>query len=217
MAATTAAVVGAGAAVYGASQAGKASGDAADAQSASNDASIAEQRRQYDNTVKLLSPYVNAGNQALDWQRAITGIGGEGTQQYALSQIENSPYYQAQIQSGENGILQNASATGGLRGGNVQGALAQFRPQLLNQLVQQQYQNLSGISTLGQNSAAQTASAGQNSANQISNQLGLQGQAQAGGIIGQSNAINQGIGNVSQLAGLYAGANNTPYKGAYGF
>lgn len=191
---------------YTANKSAKAAKNAANAQSESSDAAIAEQRRQYDAMVKALSPYTSAGAGALDQQRAILGLKGESFQRSALKGIENSPYFKSVAQQGENAILQNASATGGLRGGNTQGALAQFRPGLLNQLVQQQYQNLGGITSLGQNSAVQTGNAGMASANNIGNLLGQQGQAQAGGIIGAQNAQNQFLGQLGQLGGLAIGS-----------
>ena len=206
MAATTAAVVGAGAAAYGASKSGKASEKAGEAQSEASQAGIEEQRRQFDKFVELLSPYTKAGTGSLAAQQNILGLNGAAAQKQAISEIETSPYFQSTAQQGENAILQNASATGGLRGGNTQGALAQFRPQLLNQLVQQQYQNLGGITTLGQNSAAQTGSAGMASANNIGNLLAQGGAAQAGGIIGQANAQNQLISNLIGIGGAAYGA-----------
>lgn len=207
MAATTA-VVGAtvAASAYSASQSKKAAGKAADAQSASSEAGIAEQQRQYDKMVELLSPYVRSGNAALEAQQAILGMNGPGAQETAIRGIEGSEYFKSTARQGENAILQNASATGGLRGGNTQGALAQFRPQLLNQLVQQQYQNLGGMTSLGQNSAAQTGNAGMQSAGNIGNLLAQGGAAQAGGIIGQQNAQNQFIGNLVGLGGAAIGS-----------
>ena len=205
MAATTAAVVCAGAAAYGASQSGKASQKAGEAQSEASQAGVEEQRRQFDKFVELLSPYTKAGTGSLAAQQNILGLNGAAAQKQAISEIETSPYFQSTAQQGENAILQNASATGGLRGGNTQGALAQFRPQLLNQLVQQQYQNLGGITTLGQNSAAQTGSAGMASANNIGNLLAQGGAAQAGGIIGQANAQNQLISNLIGIGGAAYG------------
>lgn len=207
MAATTA-VVGAtvAAGAYSASQSKKAAGKAADAQSEASEAGIEEQRRQFDKLVELLSPYVNAGTGALGRQQAILGLQGKEAQQAEISGIENSPYFQSTFAQGENAILQNASATGGLRGGNTQGALAQFRPALLNQLVQQQYQNLGGITALGQNSAAQQGNAGMQSANNIGNLLSQSGSAQAGGIIGAQNAQNQFLGSLTSLGGAALGS-----------
>jgi len=133
-------------------------------------------------------------------------------QQQAIQGIEQGPLYQELAKQGEQGILQNASATGGLRGGNVQGALAQFRPQLLNQLIEQQYSKLAGLTSLGagasqnllgigQASAAGMAAAGQQSGTNISNLLTGQGQAQAGGIVGAANAQAQGLAGFSSAIG----------------
>ncbi len=195
----------------------QASQQAADAQAAATEKGIAEQRRQFDKMVSLLSPYAKAGTGALGQQEALLGLKGGTVQKGALNLIENSPYFRDTAQQGENAILQNASATGGLRGGNVQGALAQFRPQLLNQLVQQQYANLGGITNLGQSAAAGQAAGGMQSANAIGNLysqggaaqaqglLGA-GQAQAGGYLGQAAAGQQGLNNLAGIAGLGLGA-----------
>lgn len=133
-------------------------------------------------------------------------------QQQAIAGIEQGPLYQELAKQGESAILQNASATGGLRGGNVQGALGQYRPQLLNQLIEQQYAKLAGLTSLGsgasqnllnigQASAAGTAAQGAQASTNISNLLAGQGQAQAAGIIGSANAQAQGLGAVSSSIG----------------
>lgn len=184
--------------------ASKAAGKAADAQSRSADAQIAESQRQFDSIQELLKPYTSAGTGALTGQQNLLGLNGAGAQQQAISALESSPTMQAMTQQGENAILQNASATGGLRGGNVQGALAQFRPQLLSQLIQQQYSNLGGLVSVGQNAAAGVGNAGQNSSNQIINALGQQGAAQAGAALatGQANAnMWGGIANTASMLG----------------
>lgn len=207
MAATTALVGGALAAgAYTANKSAKASKNAAEAQSEASQAGIDEQRRQFDIAVKTLSPYVQAGNKAVWTQQALLGLQGADVQKQALANIQYSPTFKAIAQQGENAILQNASATGGLRGGNTQGALAQFRPQLLNQLVQQQFQNLGGLTQVGQASAAGQASAGLQTGSNIANLLGQQGSAQAGGILGAQNAQNQMIGNLIGLGGAAIGS-----------
>lgn len=208
MAAASAVVAGAAVAgsVYSARQSSKAAGKAADAQSEASGAGIEEQRRQFDKLVELLSPYTKAGEGSLAAQQNILGLGGADAQRVAVEGIANSPYFQSVAKQGESSILQNASATGGLRGGNTQGALAQFRPALLNSLVQQQFQNLGGITALGQNSAAQQGNAGMQSASNIGNLLAQSGAAQAGGYIGSANATNQAIGSLIQLGGAAYGS-----------
>jgi hypothetical protein len=199
------AVVGGVASNMAAKKSAKASQNAANAQTAGDAKAIEEQRRQFDEIQKLFKPYSDAGTGSLTAQQNILGLNGAQAQQQAYDQIANSPAMQSMMQQGENSILQNASATGGLRGGNMQGALAQFRPQLLNQLVNQQYQNLGGITSLGQNSAAQQGNAGMNTANNISNLLQNSGSAQAANFINQGNASASQWNNLANTAGNLAG------------
>jgi hypothetical protein len=126
-------------------------------------------------------------------------------QQQAISQLENSAAFQALARQGETGILQNASATGGLRGGNVQGALAQFRPALLNQFIEQQYNRLGGLTKIGQASAAGVGAAGQEAATSIGTALTASGQAQAGNALAQGAAFNNALGTITGFGTSAAG------------
>ncbi|MGB3465685.1 MAG: hypothetical protein WBA74_10455 [Cyclobacteriaceae bacterium] len=184
---------------------GEAEKEAAKTQSKAAQSGIDEQRRQFDAIQSLLNPYVEAGNNALQQQQALAGTLGQAAQQEALSGIQSGSEFKSLTQQGENSILQNASATGGLRGGNVQSSLAQFRPALLNNLINQKYQQLGGLSQMGQASAAGVGSAGQASANNITNLLGQQGQAIAQGQIGQGNALANIPGAITGGLGLFTG------------
>lgn len=192
-----------GGALGGAFEGREAVGQASQVQQQSAQAGIDEQRRQFDAIQKLLQPYNEAGTGALTQQQALLGMGTPGAQQQAIAALQGSPQFAALQQQGENAILQNASATGGLRGGNVQGALAQFRPALLSSLIEQQYNRLGGLTSLGQNAAAGVGNAGMSTGANISNLLGRQGQAQAGGILGQQSALTGGI---NQAFGAVQGA-----------
>lgn len=205
MSAVATAVV--GSAVIGGYVSSQAAGEAADAQTASAQAGIDAQNAQFAATQEVLSPYVDAGNAAISGQGDLLGLNGQEAQQAAYAGIENGAGFQAQVQQGEDAMLQNAAATGGLRGGNTQGALAQYRPQMLQQAIQSQLGNLGGIAGLGQASAAGVGAAGQNSANQISALHGQAGQAQAGAALAQGQAINgvvQGVGNIGTMAAMGA-------------
>lgn len=182
--------------------ASKAAGKAADAQSRAADAQIAESQRQFDQIQALLQPYTDAGYRGLTGQQDLLGVNGAEAQQKAISALESSPTMQALTQQGETSILQNASATGGLRGGNVQAALAQFRPQLLSQLIQQQYSNLGGLVSVGQNAATGVGNAGQNSSNQIIGALGQQGASQAGAALAQGQAQAGMWNNIAGTASM---------------
>ncbi len=186
--------------ITGAKQAGQAAERAGQTQAAAAEKGIEEQRRQFDALIELMTPYVTGGQGAFAQQQALIGLQGPEAQQQAIAGFEQSPLFQSITQQSENAILQQASATGGLRGGNVQGALAQFRPQLLNSLIEQQYGRLGGLSSLGQASAAGQAASGMTSASNIANLLANQGQAIAGGQIARGNVARQTFGDILGIA-----------------
>lgn len=168
---------------------------------------IAEQRRQFDALQEILAPYVGAGTDALQMQSALAGAAGPEAQRAAIQGVQESPAFQAALEQGETSILQNAAATGGLRGGNTQAALAQFAPQLLGQAIDQRYSQLGGLSQLGQASAAGVGAAGMGMGQGIAGSLGQLGQQQASNILGQYNLQRGFLGDLAGLglniAGLF--------------
>lgn len=183
-----------------------AAGDAASIQAGASAAGMAEQRRQFDALQALLKPYVEAGTPALSAQQELLGLKGPEAQGAAIAGLESSPLFQGLVQQGEEAILSKASATGGLRGGNVQGALAQFRPAMLSKLIEDQYTKLGGMTTLGQRSAAGVGAAGMESAGSISDLLAQQGAALAGGELGQAKAYSGMLNLPAQVLGMQYGA-----------
>ena len=196
----------------GATQAGEGAEAAGRVQAEAAKAGIAEQRRQFDLTKELLSPFVQAGaggegvTGALPAQQALLGLLGPEAQQAAIAGLETSPTFGALARQGEEAILQSGSATGGLRGGNIQGALAQFRPQMLQQLIQSQLGNLGGLTQLGQSSASGVGAAGQATGANIADLLAQQGAATAGGIMGKAGAQARAFQDLLGVAKAGAGA-----------
>ena len=191
--------------LYGTYAQGKAAEDAAAAQQAAAQQGIGEQRRQFDLVQSLLAPYAQAGTKAIGAQADLAGLNGPDAQRAAITALESSPQMAALTKQGETAILQNASATGGLRGGNVQGALATFRPQMLSALIEQQYGRLGGLTSIGQNAAAGTGNAGMATGNNVTQLLGQIGASQAGGALAQG-ATNAGYAAaIAQLAGMFSG------------
>jgi len=211
------------------SAAKSAAGTAAGAQERAAELGIEEQRRQFDEVTKLLEPYVSAGVSALpgyapfqqagtrafEQQQALSGLLGPEAQRSAISALEQGAEYQGLVRQGEEALLQRASATGGLRGGNVQAALAQFRPQMLSEAIERQLGRLGGFSAtglgvtgelagLGQVAAARQAAVGAGTGQAVSGLLGQIGAARAGaaGTIGAAQAAGalgqaQAIGNLA--------------------
>jgi hypothetical protein len=206
-----------GSAVIGAAVSSSAAGTAADAQRDASQAGIGEQQRQFDSIQKMLAPYRDAGTAALGGQQALAGLNGGPAQQQAIDALQRSPAFTSAMQLGETGILQNASATGGLRGGNTQGALAQFRPQLLAASINDQYARLGGLSSMGLGAAGQTGQFAQSATNNITGLLQQQGAAGAGAALAQGRAFNGALGGLGQAFGYYQAQQPPPgyYGGTY--
>jgi hypothetical protein len=215
-----------GGSVLGASSKKKAAKSAAQADIRAQEMAIEEQRRQFDETVELLRPFVETGQEAMyglqpytepglyamEQQAAIAGLMGPEAQAAQIAQIESDPLYQATVRQGEEAILQQASATGGLRGGNIQGALAQFRPQMLREEIDKTYGRLGGftalgqgtqldIARLGQAAAAGQAQVGQTASSNIQQALANQGAAQAGYRTARGQAQSDMIGGLAGILG----------------
>jgi hypothetical protein len=182
-----------------------AASSASRAQQQASNQSIAEQRRQFDAVQQLMAPYVQSGTTALSRYNALSGLAGEEAQQSLINQITSGAEYGSLVRQGEEAILQSASATGGLRGGNTQSALARFRPEILSSLIRDEYSRLGGMVSVGQNAAAGLGNAGMQTGQNISNQYGQIGQAQAGAALARGQATANMWGNIAGSVGLAAG------------
>lgn len=187
--------------ITGATQAADAAKSAAGLQSRQAQAGIEEQRRQFDALVAAMSPYTQAGTGALEQYQNILGLRGANPQQQAISAYNQNPYYQAMAQQSADTLLQNAAATGGLRGGNTQAALAQLQPQIMGQYLNQ----LGGLASAGQSAAALQGQSGMGMASNIGNLLAQQGAAQAGGIMAQGGLQGRMFGDLLKVGGIAAG------------
>ena len=127
--------------------------------------------------------------------------GGEGQQEF-IDAARASPLYEAILggrEAGEQAILRNASATGGLRSGNVNAALTDYGSQLENRALlesyNQQLQGISGLANLPLNTEAVAGTT-----------AGI-GQTLGQGLIGSTQAQLQGeAANRQNLIGLLGGA-----------
>ena len=196
--AIAAAGIGAASSLLSGITAGKGAKKAAKIQAQVAREQLAQQQAQFNTTQTNIQPYVGAGNAALGAQQTLLGLGSGGSagQQAAFDALKASPAFTALYGTGQDTILQNAAATGGLRGGDTQNSLANFGSSLLAQVIQNQLSNLGGISSLGANAAAGLASAGQANANASSAIIGNAGQAAS------TNALTQGAISGGMISGI---------------
>jgi len=174
----------------------KAAKKAQKAQMAMMQKAIDEQRAAYGEGKQLLDPYSQAGMGGLQSYLALLGQSGDAAQQEAIYGLEQTPGYQAQLQAGQRALLQNASATGGLRGGNVQQGLAEFGSGLFGQYYQNQLNQLNQLQGQGfqANSGLANLRAGQ--AANISGALNNAGASNANSIMAGYSSDQSTLGSL---------------------
>lgn len=158
-----------------------------------------------------LNPWLDTGDDALAAISELLGLNGADAQQTAIAGVKGSPLFASLFNTGEEAILQNASATGGLRGGNINTSLANFGRDTLAQVIQQQLANLGGLSTQGLNAGQSVAGLNADASSNIANIFGAQGDAAASAMLAQQGLKNQSSNNLisglTQFAGSDVGSN----------
>lgn len=196
--------------VTGVDAANEAAQAAAGVQADASLAGIDEQRRQFDATQANLQPFQDAGVGALTQQQALLGLSGQEAQQAAYTGLEESAGQRFLRDRQERALLRNASATGGLGGGNVQTALQQQAMGFAQQDIQNQFGRLGQLAGQGQQAVTTGGQLGGQTATNIANLQGAAGAARASGILApaQNEAAftNQLFALGGQVAGAVAGA-----------
>ncbi|MEW9855929.1 hypothetical protein [Novosphingobium sp. M1R2S20] len=147
-----------------------------------------------DGSRRDLSPFTSA---ATGPTGAVTA---EEAQAQSIAQLENSPLFKSLIRNGEEGILANAAATGGLRGGNTIDRLTDFRADTLAGTIQNQlagYQGAIGTGMGAQGSltsAGFAAAGGQNASQQMATDALIQK------ILGKAGVNSQNWNNIGAFA-----------------
>jgi hypothetical protein len=177
-------------AVLGAHSNAKAIGKATNAQIAGIDKAIGEQQREYDTSRADFAPYMGIGTSALGPFGDLLGLNGNDAAAKAIESLKSSPIYQSLYGNGLETVLQNASATGGIRGGNTEGALAEFGRDTLADTMQRQIGNLMGAINVGQGATGSVTNVGQHTADQISSGDTSIGNAHFNAILGKQQVYN---------------------------
>lgn len=168
----------AGAGLAGAAGTAVAGSEAAGATNNATNAAVNEQNQALAQQAKLAAPYTGVGAAAIPSYENLLGIGPGGTAG-ELSALEATPGYQFTQKQGETGILNAASAQGGI-GGNTLAALDQYNTGLADQTYQNAVGNAQGAVAIGQGAAAGQASNIGTAASNIGSALIGQGQNIAG-------------------------------------
>lgn len=116
-------------------------------------------REDLEKTLADLAPFISGGAEALGAQKNLLGLGGNDAQGSAIAALKNSPLFASLFGAGEEAILANGSATGGLRGGNIQRSLADFGSDTLAKVIEHQLSQLGGVRDAGITAAGQAGNA----------------------------------------------------------
>lgn len=192
--------------LFGGGSQKKAIKQATKAQVQMTEKAIAEQARQFDTTRTDFMPWLEAGKGGLRDLGDLVGINGGTKQATAIEALKASPFYQSLFRSGEEAVLQNASATGGIRGGNTQRGLADFGADTLMATIERQLASLGGLAGMGMGATESVANFGQNKANAISGLYKDQGNAIASGALARGGVNAQMWQNAGGILDSIAGA-----------
>ena len=161
--------------------------------------------RRFDITQENLRPFQEAGVGALGRQQALLGLSGQDAQQQAFQDFNESPGQAFLRNRGEKALLRNASAIGGLGGGNVRSALQQQGIGFAQQDFQNQFGRLGQIAGQGQAATTTGGQLGAQAAGQAG-QFGIAGsEARASGILGGQQAESQFTNSILGLGGMALG------------
>jgi hypothetical protein len=137
-------------------------------------------------------PYTEAGTKAVIGYGNLLGTNGADAEAAAVEQLKASPFFQQNLADANENLLQTASATGGVRGGNTAGAIGQLSPQLLQQYYEKALSGFGNLAQLGLGAQGTVTQVGSDATDNVTNLMGQIGKTQAGNFIakGGINAAN---------------------------
>ena len=201
--------------IIGGGKGKKASRKAEAAQIASLQQAIEQQNAGLKQVRTDFQPFVQSGQQALGAEANLLGLNGNAAAGASIDALKSSPLFASLFETGEEAILANASATGGIRGGNTQGFLADFGRDTLASVIENQLTRLGRTADRGLSATGGIANAQLGTSNNISQLLGQQGDVRASGLLTRGGISGQQFSSGASLLGDLSSF--LPSKGIGGF
>jgi hypothetical protein len=193
-----AAVIGGGAQILSGNKAAKAQQKAANL-------TIAEERRQYDQTRADFAPWRETGVSALGKLAGMYGVGASGAPSgtadpnaAAYGGFFTSPGYEFRRDEGNKAIERSAASRGLLRSGAAVKAIDRYTQGLASSEFNSFADRLASLAGVGQSATGATAAAGQAATQGIAGAYGMAGNARASSYLNTGSAVNTGINNALQ-------------------
>ena len=171
---------------------------AAEAEAAGLTEGIGEQRRQFDLTREDFAGIVERGGLAGEREAELLGLRGVGAEQSAIDAFIESPGQKFLRERGERAVLRNASATGGLRGGNVLRELQEQGIGFAAGRLGERQDRLRRVAAGGTGAVGTQAGIGANLSSNIARLQAERGGARASGIRRKAAGQREGITRVAQ-------------------
>ena len=181
--------------------------DAADIQAQGIREGQEAEERMFERALELQEPYREAGYRAIEGLENLATPRGRAV---SLQEYYSSPEYDAMRQESEEAILRSQSAIGGLRSGSSYEALDAIAPELGQNYLANQYNQLTGLANLGMGAASQGAQGAQYLGSQTSRALSSQARAQSDARLARGNLY-------ADIAGTLGGIGYTYLTGGRGF
>lgn len=199
-------LIGAGVAAYNNNQQQNAIGSASSAQQNAMQQSLAEQRRQYELAQNNMAPWLRAGQEALQQQRELMGLGGNSANQ--LSALANSPGYRFRLQQGQQALDAGLAARGGMGSGKSMAAANEYGQNFASNEYNNRLNQLAGLSGSGQTMSQNMGSLGANYAQNYGGTLQGGANALGSAAINAANATQSSLlGGLNLGLGLYRARN----------
>jgi len=213
-------------AIGGAALSSSAAGSASKKAAAIQQNALDFSKQVYNTSAGQFQPYIGTGQSALYSLASLYGLpGADGTvngtgAQDAYNKFTQLPSYQFPYQQGALSA-NRALAAQGLTGSGAQAkALTQYGQGYASSNFNNYISQLASLAGMGQNAVGSLGNIGTGTGTNVNNISNSLAGTTAGGVLGQTNAINQGIGNTlaalgqnGSSASSFGGANSAIGKG----
>ncbi len=170
------------------------------------------------NATAKISPFTTTGTNANNLMAALSGASGNPAQSAAFADFQTSPLVQFLQQQGEQGVLRNASALGGLGGGGIQKDLMRFNQGLASTELDKTFGRLDTLANRGFTGAQTEADLIDRATGRSSNLLGdfaktgaglRQNEGQVGSSLISNFGANQAAGRTRAGENIAGGISDT--------
>lgn len=210
---TIAALISAGASILGGFLQSDASKKAAKTQEDSANRALDLQQATIAQARADAAPWLNAGKQALAQFQGELGLSSTGADgKPFVSQFQETPGYQFQVDQGEKGVMNHFAALGMKNSGAALKALTSFRSGLADQEYGNYLGRLSGLAGVGQNQVNETNAQSLTSAGTQGGYITDAGAARASGYAGVGNALSNALSGVGNTLGNWLGKQQSNYS-----